>query len=84
KIFGGYLQVATLKSSCIGLFAHSLKIHPIEFLEIPIKNALPGFSGPRKGGCRHTDGSFHRRTGRRAAGPFPADGVDGRTVQASS
>ena len=31
KIFGGYLQVATLKSSCIGLFAHSLKIHPIEF-----------------------------------------------------
>ncbi|MBR6241443.1 MAG: hypothetical protein IKQ82_08315 [Lentisphaeria bacterium] len=37
KIFGGYLQVATLKSSCIGLFAHSLKIHPIEFLEIPLK-----------------------------------------------
>ena len=35
KIFGGYLQVATLKSSCIGLFAHSLKIRPIEFLEIP-------------------------------------------------
>ena len=35
KIFGGYLQVATLKSSCIGLFAHTLKIHPIEFLEFP-------------------------------------------------
>ncbi|MDD6337974.1 MAG: hypothetical protein PUC15_06285 [Lentisphaeria bacterium] len=37
KIFGGYLQAATLKSSCIGLFAHSLKIHPIEFFEIPCK-----------------------------------------------
>ena len=35
KIFGGYLQVATLKSSCIGVFAHPLKIHPIEFLELP-------------------------------------------------
>ena len=35
KIFGGYVQVATLKSSCIGLFAHPLKIHPIELLEIP-------------------------------------------------
>ena len=35
KIFDGYLQVATLKSSCIGLFAHTLKIHPPEFLEIP-------------------------------------------------
>ena len=31
KIFGGYLQVATLKSSCIGLLVHPLKIHPIEF-----------------------------------------------------
>ena len=32
KIIGGYLQAATLKSSCIVLFfAHSLKIHPIEF-----------------------------------------------------
>ena len=28
KIFGGYLQVATLKSSCIVLFACLLKIHP--------------------------------------------------------
>ena len=35
KIFGGYLQVATLKSSCIVLFAHMLKIHPIKLLEIP-------------------------------------------------
>ena len=30
KIFGGYLQVATLKSSCIILFARLLKNHPIE------------------------------------------------------
>ena len=30
KIFGGYLQVATLKSSCIVLFACLLKIHPTE------------------------------------------------------
>ena len=30
KIFGGYLQAAMLKSSCIVLFAHLLKIHPIE------------------------------------------------------
>jgi len=37
KIFGGYVQVATLKSSCIGFFAHPLKIHPIEFLEIPFQ-----------------------------------------------
>ncbi|MBR6241187.1 MAG: hypothetical protein IKQ82_06985 [Lentisphaeria bacterium] len=37
KIFGGYLQVATLKSFCIVLFAHTLKIHPIEFSEIPLK-----------------------------------------------
>ena len=37
KIFGGYLQVATLKSSCIVLFAHTLKIHPVDFLEIPVK-----------------------------------------------
>ena len=35
KIFGGYLQVATLKSSCIGLFVHALKIHLIEILEMP-------------------------------------------------
>ena len=35
KIIGGCLQVATLKSSCIVLFAHTLKIHPIDFLEIP-------------------------------------------------
>ena len=35
KIFGGYLRVATLKSSCIVLLAHTLKIHPIDFLEIP-------------------------------------------------
>ncbi|MBR6241626.1 MAG: hypothetical protein IKQ82_09255, partial [Lentisphaeria bacterium] len=38
KIFGGYLQVATLKSSCIVLLVHALKIHPIEFLEIPSMN----------------------------------------------
>ena len=44
KIFGGCLRVATLKSSCIGLFAHSLKIHPIEFLEIPLRKQL-SFSG---------------------------------------
>ena len=31
KIFCGYVQVATLKSSCIGLLVHTLKIHPIEF-----------------------------------------------------
>ena len=30
KILGGYLQVATLKSSCIVLFACLLKKHPIE------------------------------------------------------
>ena len=36
KIFGGYLQVATLKSSCIVLFAHVLKIHPLELIEIPL------------------------------------------------
>ena len=30
KIFGGCLQVATLKSSCIVLFARLLKNHPIE------------------------------------------------------
>ena len=30
KILGGYLQVATLKSSCIVLFAHLLKNHPFE------------------------------------------------------
>jgi len=30
KIFGGYLQVATLKSSCIVPFAWLLKIHPIK------------------------------------------------------
>ena len=39
KILVGYLPAATLKSSCIGLFAHSLKIHPIEFLEIPINSS---------------------------------------------
>ena len=44
KIFGGYVQVATLKSSCIGLFAHPLKIHPIEFLEIPLID-LPSVRG---------------------------------------
>ena len=38
KIFGGYLQVATLKSSGIVLFDHTLKIHPFEFLEIPLTN----------------------------------------------
>ncbi len=37
KIFGGCLQAATLESSCIGLLAHTLKIHPVEFLEIPFK-----------------------------------------------
>jgi hypothetical protein len=37
KIFGGYLQVAILKSSCIVFFAHTLKNHPIEFLEIPLR-----------------------------------------------
>ena len=36
KIFGGYLQVATLKSSCIVLFARLLKIHPIELTEVPL------------------------------------------------
>ena len=35
KIIGGYLQAATFKSSCSGLFAHTLKIHPIELLGIP-------------------------------------------------
>ena len=37
KFFGGYLLAATLKSSCIGILAHTLKIHPIEFPEIPFK-----------------------------------------------
>ena len=36
KFFGGYLQTATLKSSCIVLFVHLLKNHPIDFIEIPI------------------------------------------------
>ena len=40
KIFGGYVQVATLKSSCIGLLVHTLKIHPIEFLEIPLRKSI--------------------------------------------
>ena len=31
KFFGGYLQAATLNSSCIGLLAHTLKNHPVEF-----------------------------------------------------
>ena len=41
KIFGGYLQVATLKSSCIVLFVHLLKIHPFELIEIPLKDTIP-------------------------------------------
>ena len=40
KIFGGYLQAATFKSSCIGLFAHTLKNHPVEFLEKPLNPQL--------------------------------------------
>ena len=36
KIFGGYLQIATLKSSCIVLFACLLKIHPSESIEVPL------------------------------------------------
>ena len=47
KIFGGYLQVATLKSSCIVLFAHTLKIHPIDFLEIPSASFLHEKTGSR-------------------------------------
>ena len=43
KVFGGCLPVATLKSSCIGLLAHTLKIHPVEFLEIPLRmSSMPG------------------------------------------
>ena len=52
KIFGGYLQVATLKSSCIGLLAHTLKIHPPEFLEIPF------FFQLKKTAAVREDGSF--------------------------
>jgi len=48
KIFGGYLPAATLKSSCIGLFAHSLKIHPIEFSEIPLKYPVRAIFQPVK------------------------------------
>ena len=44
KIFGGYLQVATLKSSCIVLFAHLLKIHPFELIEIPFIQFSYGMS----------------------------------------
>ena len=29
-------STVALKSSCVVLFAHTLKIHPIVFLEIPI------------------------------------------------
>ena len=36
KIVGGYLQVATLKSSGIVIFDHTLKVHPFVFLEIPL------------------------------------------------
>ena len=44
KIFGGSHQAATLKSSCIVLFAHTLKIHPIKFLEIPERHSKIGSS----------------------------------------
>ena len=33
-LFSVVTQVATLKSSCIVLFAHLLKIHPIELIEV--------------------------------------------------
>ena len=63
KIFGGYLQVATLKSSCIGLFAHSLKIHPIDFFEIPLrmKSPMPALMEVFSGG--RSVGGFMRRAG---------------------
>ena len=62
KIFGGYLQVATLKSSCIVLFAPTLKTHPVELLEVPFCHQ------PLLGDFELRDRAF------RAVGHFLVDG----------
>ena len=48
KIIGGYLQAATLKSSCIVPFVRTLKIHSVELSEIPFRPENHPATGDRK------------------------------------
>ena len=83
KISGGYLQVATLKSSCIVLFARLLKNHPIELIEIPLKKSVNRFNihvQPPKIKCRKVIGAYKAYQVIRYAEPYLSAGSSSQSL----
>jgi hypothetical protein len=49
KMFGGCISRASLKSFCIGIFAHLPKNHPSESIELPLRKKKSISFPPEKG-----------------------------------